>query len=60
MKVGDLVRMNTHGTDYIGVVVDREPKDEIPHPQIGIMWVGGSGTVDWEPEGWLEVVSESR
>tara|TARA_B100001059_G_C17678467_1_gene498335 strand:+ start:764 stop:961 length:198 start_codon:yes stop_codon:yes gene_type:complete len=64
IKIGDLVKMDTQraaGTGLIGVVVDRHPKNvSVTRPQIGIMWIGGSGKVDWEPEPWLEVVSESR
>ena len=58
VKVGDLVKMKTHDTGLVGIVVDRNH-----HPnstQIGIKWIGGSGKMDWEPESWLEVVSESR
>ena len=59
-RVGDLVKMHTHDTGLVGIVVDRHPKAiSTTRPQIGIMWIGGSGKVDWEPETWLEVVSES-
>jgi hypothetical protein len=58
---GDLVKMRTHETGLIGIVIDRHPKVWDTGPvQLGIMWTGGSGKMDWEPEGWLEVVSESR
>lgn len=58
VKVGDLVRMKTHETGLVGIVVDRDyHRSSI---QIGIKWFGGSGKMDWEPESWLEVVSESR
>ena len=61
IKIGDLVKMDTHATGYIGIVVDRHPKAISTTPaQLGIMWAGGSGKIDWEPEGWLEVVSEGR
>ena len=54
VKVGDLVRMKTHETGLIGIVVDRDyHRSSI---QIGIKWFGGSGKMDWEPESWLEVV----
>jgi hypothetical protein len=66
MKVGDLVKMKTHDTGLVGIVVDTYPRiaeratpTERAHPQIGIKWFKGSGKVDWEPEAWLEVVSES-
>ena len=61
IKRGDLVRMKTHDTGFVGIVVDRHPKAiSTTRPQIGIIWFKGSGKVDWEPETWLEVVSESR
>jgi aspartate oxidase len=61
IKKGDLVRMHTHDTGLVGIVVDRHPKAISTTPaQVGIIWTGGSGKMDWEPEGWLEVVSESR
>ena len=61
IKKGDLVRMHTHDTGLVGIVVDRHPKAISTTPtQIGIKWFGGSGKTDWEPEAWLEVVSESR
>jgi hypothetical protein len=63
IKKGDLVRMHTHDTGLVGIVVELHPGD-LMHPQyapqIGIKWFKGSGKVDWEPESWLEVVSESR
>jgi len=61
IKTGDLVRMKTHETGLVGIVIDREPKAISTTPaQIGIKWFGGSGKTDWEPAAWLEVVSESR
>ena len=63
IKKGDLVRMKTHETGLVGIVVDRQPEDPDWRKhcaQIGIKWFGGSGKMDWEPEPWLEVISESR
>jgi hypothetical protein len=61
IKTGDLVRMHTHDTGLVGIVVDRHPHANHPRDcQVGIKWFKGSGKVDWEPESWLEVVSESR
>ena len=61
VKIGDLVRMKTHDTGLVGIVVDKYPRCNSTHaPQIGIKWLRGSGKVEWEPEAWLEVVSESR
>ena len=55
------MKMHTHDTGLVGIVIDRHPKAISTTPaQVGIMWAGGSGKMDWEPEGWLEVVSESR
>ena len=61
IKTGDLVRMKTHETGLVGIVVGRYPKyTDTGSIQIGIKWFKGSGKTDWEPESWLEVVSESR
>jgi len=58
IKTGDLVRMKTHNTGLVGIVVDRDyHRSSI---QVGIKWLGGSGRTDWEPESWVEVISESR
>jgi hypothetical protein len=60
-KRGDLVKMKTHDTGLVGIVLERHPKAISPWPaQIGIHWLGEHGYMDWEPEGWLEVISESR
>ena len=60
IKIGDLVRMKTHDTGLVGIVLERHPKAISTTPaQLGIMWTGGSGKIDWEPEGWLEVVSSA-
>jgi hypothetical protein len=59
-RVGDLVKMRTHETGLVGIVVDRHPTAISTTPaQAGIIWTGGSGKIDWEPEGWLEVVSSA-
>ena len=58
IKIGDLVKVKDYDTDLVGIVVDRDyHRSSI---QIGIKWFGGSGKMDWEPEAWLEVISESR
>lgn len=55
INIGDLVRMKTHTTGFVGIVLKRHPETVSPHPaQFGIVWFGGSGKIDWEPEGWLE------
>jgi len=61
IKKGDLVRMKTHETGLAGIALERHPVAISTTPtQIGIKWFGGSGKMDWEPEAWLEVISESR
>ena len=61
IKKGDLVRMKTHDTGLVGLVIGRHPVAISTTPaQIGIKWFGGSGKMAWEPEAWLEVVSEGR
>lgn len=61
IRIGDLVTMYTHNTGLIGVVLDRKPKAiSTTRAQICIKWFNGGGSVEWEPEGWLEVVSEGR
>ena len=63
IKTGDLVRMKDtmYDSDLVGIVVDRHPHANHPRDcQVGIKWFKGSGKVDWEPESWLEVISESR
>ena len=64
VKKGDLVRMKTHETGLIGIVIERLPRNPEAIPasasQIGIKWFKGSGKTDWEPESWLEVISENR
>tara|TARA_B100000212_G_scaffold334715_1_gene305774 strand:- start:1576 stop:1737 length:162 start_codon:yes stop_codon:yes gene_type:complete len=53
--------MYTHDTGLIGVAIDREPKAISTTPaQIGIKWFNEGGSFEWEPEGWLEVISEGR
>jgi len=65
IKTGDLVRMKLgmYDSDLVGIVMELHPGD-LMHPQhapqIGIKWFGGSGKMDWEPESWLDVISESR
>lgn len=60
MKIGSLVRMHTHETGFIGVVVKINPRGRGRTAQVGIHWLGGSGKIDWEPRAWLEVISEGR
>jgi len=69
MKVGDLVIMPgsvfRDGDDgrALGVVVEPSfvgPNGETQQtPRVGVLWSDGEG-IDWEPETWLEVISENR
>ena len=60
IKVGDLVKMkgSKYDTGFVGIVLDVHPSELHKSVQIGIKWFGGSGKIDYEPESWLEVVSE--
>jgi hypothetical protein len=60
MKVGDLVRMKDYDKGLIGLVVCVHPSELHKSRQVGIQWCSIGGKIQWEPEGWLEVVSESR
>ena len=64
IKKGDLVRMKTHETGLVGLVLERYPNgcevDGEAAAQIGIKWFNGANTFEWVPEAWLEVVSEGR
>ena len=60
IRAGDLVKMKTHDTGFVGLVLDVHPSELHKSVQVGIKWFGGSGKIDWEPEAWLEVISESR
>ena len=69
MKLGDLVTMpgtwirNMDDGNGLGMVVELPfvgPNGETQQtPRVGILWSDGEG-IDWEPETWLEVISESR
>jgi len=68
MKVGDLVTMEKEMKGKIvfsgvGLVVDTRPV-ATGHTgrrrRVGIFWSDGGGVIDWEPMGWLVVISESR
>ena len=57
IKTGDLVKMRStmYDSKLVGIVLDRSHSTN--STQIAITWFGGSGSVDWEPEAWVEVVS---
>ena len=59
INIGDLVKMKTHETGKVGIVIDMHPRGAGRTAQVGIHWFGGSGKTDWEPHAWLEVVSSS-
>ena len=57
MKVGDLVTVN--GIDgHVGTIVDLDPPTKRPM-RLAMVLFPNSG-VDAYPEGWLEVVNESK
>ena len=58
IRIGDLVTMRTHDTGFVGIVLDVHPSELHKSTQIGIKWFGGSGKIDYEPESWVEIVSE--
>ena len=60
VRTGDLVKKKHHDTGLVGRVVDRHRSDLHKSVQVGIQWIGRPGKVEWEPEQWLEIVSESR
>ena len=60
MNIGDLVKMRDYDTGLVGVVVDIHSSDLHKSVQVGIRWLPKPGKVEWEPERWLEVVSEGR
>ena len=60
INVGDLVKMKTHQTGRVGIVMEINPRGFGRTAQVGIHWFGGSGKIDWEPQAWLEIVSEHR
>ena len=60
MNVGDLVRMKTHDTGFVGIVVEVHGTTR-GRIQAGIKWFSPHFTkINWEPDGWLEVLSECR
>ena len=60
MKIGSLVRMHTHQTGFVGVVVEVNKRGHGRTALVGVRWLGGSGKIAWEPIAWLEVISEGR
>ena len=57
IKEGDLVKVRDYDTGLIGLVVDMMYHQNAT--QVGIIWCGSKACkVQWEPAGWLEVVSE--
>jgi hypothetical protein len=69
MKVGDLVVMpGPQGDGHwlhpcSGIVVELsfvgDEGQRQQTPRVGVAWADGN-RIDWEPESWLEVISESR
>ena len=60
VNVGDLVRMkdNMYDSPLVGVALEKSFKGI--NNQILIHWFTDGNPIDWEPENWLEVVSEGR
>jgi hypothetical protein len=75
MKIGDLVYMrgsirhdrrwrrsrSAPSADEIGIITctDEENDSSFREPRTGVFWMG-SDRIDYEPTGWLEVLSEAR
>ena len=59
MRLGDLVRMKSHETGFIGIVMDCTPRGKGRTALVGVHWMGvsKSGRLSYEPQAWLEVVS---
>ena len=57
VNIGDLVKMKStmYDSKLLGIVLDKD--EHSISSQIAITWLGGSGSIDWEPEAWLEVIS---
>ena len=53
------MKMKHYDTGLVGLVVDVHRSELHKSVQVGIMWVPKPGKVEWEPESWLEVISES-
>ena len=67
MKVGDLVIMGREilpvgATHPVGIIVadDYPNLSIVSRKRIGVVWTDGGGAVDYEPQAWLEVISERR
>jgi hypothetical protein len=54
------VKMRNYDTGLVGLVVDIHRSDLHKSVQVGIRWLPKPGKVEWEPERWLEVISEGR
>ena len=59
IQIGDLVKMRNYDTGLVGLVVDIHPSELHKSVQVGIRWLPKPGKVEWEPERWLEVISET-
>ena len=60
MNIGDLVKMRNYDTGLVGLVVDIHRSDLHKSMQVGIRWLPKPDKVEWEPDRWLEVISEGR
>ena len=59
MNIGDLVKMRDFDTGLVGLVVDIHRSDLHKSVQVGIRWLAKPGKVEYEPERWIEVISET-
>ena len=57
MKIGDLVKVSGNNSQ-VGTVVEVDPPSK-RRMRLAMVLFPGSG-IDAYPEGWLEVISESR
>lgn len=64
IKLGDLVAMKSHDTGFVGIVMHTPPpsRGKGPVPLVGVYWMGISklGNLSYEPQAWLEVLSEGK
>ena len=61
MKVGDLVVFRGDEDRVTGLIVSEDPPQPYSsrRPRLGVWW-SDHDQVEWEPEKYMEVVSESR
>ena len=60
VNVGDLVKMKDSMYDSVLIGIALERRFQGINNHIRIRWLVDGHTYDWEPENWLEVISEGR